>query len=114
MITCAKCDHANPLGSIFCHGCGARLDVQMADVIASVHGTKTAQQHDDLYAWGRSAFSLCSFALVCSLLLRYVLVPPVPIAEFPTAPMLPLIGKEQPSWSKATPPWKAMRPFSSI
>src|SRR5205807_1310949 len=39
--------------------------------------------------------------LVCSLLLRYVLVPPVPIAEFPAAPMLPLITKEQPTWSKA-------------
>ena len=101
MIPCKKCGHINSLITMFCHGCGSRIEVSYAQVATSV-ATTTAEQRDlAILTWGRSAISLTCFLLVCSLVLRYVAVPKPPSAYVPEAPDVALLGGD-PAWAAAT------------
>ncbi len=88
MITCQVCAHDNVLGTIFCRSCGTRLVVDYESIEQSVHKTKVANHDNALLQSGRSAVLLCSFALVCALIARYVVVPPMPAVVPPPAPVL--------------------------
>lgn len=99
MITCQKCAHSNPIGTIFCRGCGVRLEFNLQDIEQSIVGTKKADLDDKVFRWGRSSFALCGFLLVCSLVLRHVVAPPMPPSDWPDAPLLPLIPKDPPAWA---------------
>jgi hypothetical protein len=98
MIPCQKCNRVNPLGTVFCHGCGVRLVVNYQQVAESVAGTAKANVDDATFGWGRGSLMLCSFLMVCALVLRYGLVPAMPVLELPPAPALPLFPKEAPAW----------------
>lgn len=98
MIPCQKCNHSNPLGTVFCHGCGVRLVVNYQQIAQSVAGTVKANADDAVFGWGRGSVLLCSFLLVCALVLRFGLVPAMPTLELPPAPALPLFPKEAPAW----------------
>lgn len=102
MIPCQKCGHINPLGTSFCRGCGTRLEFDYEAVAASVAGTKRDHQDEHVFTWGRSALTLCGFALICALIVRYVMVPPMPLLEFPLAPPIALFPKDVPAWTGAT------------
>ena len=102
MIPCQKCGHINPLGTSFCRGCGTRLEFDYEAVAASVAGTKRDHQDENVFTWGRSALTLCGFALICALIVRYVMVPPMPLVEFPLAPAIALFPKDAPAWTGAT------------
>ena len=88
MITCQLCAHENTLGTIFCRSCGTRLVVDYESIEQSVHKTKVADHDHALLQSGRSAVLLCSFALVCALIARCVVVPPMPAIVPPPAPVL--------------------------
>ena len=101
MIPCQKCAYDNPLGTVFCRGCGVRIEVNLNMVKMAVKGTNTANLDSDIYKWGRSAVSLCSFLLICALLLRYVAVPKPPAPDIPAAPDLELFSSAAPWAAKA-------------
>ena len=88
MITCQLCGHDNPLGTIFCRSCGTRLVVDYQAIEQSVHKTRVSEHDHSLLNSGRSALMLCSFALVCALIARYVVVPPMPPTVPPPAPVI--------------------------
>lgn len=99
MISCQKCAHSNPIGTVFCRGCGTRLEVNLKDIEQSIIGNKKADLDDKVFRWGRSSFALCGFLLVCALVLRHVVAPPMPPSDWPDAPLLPLIPKDPPAWA---------------
>ena len=99
MISCQKCAHENPIGTKFCRGCGVRLEFNLQDIEQSIIGTKKANLDDRVFRWGRSSFALCGFLLVCTLVLRHVVAPPMPPSDWPDAPLLPLISKDPPAWA---------------
>ena len=92
MISCQVCAHDNVLGTIFCRSCGTRLVVDYESIEQSVHKTKVADHHHALLQSGRSALLLCTFALVCALIARYVVVPPMPSIVPPPAPVLDIFS----------------------
>ena len=98
MIPCKKCGHVNALTTMYCHGCGTKIEVSYAQVATSVASTTTEQRDQAILAWGRSAISLTCFLLICSLVLRYVAVPNPPSAYVPEAPDIALLGGE-PAWA---------------
>ncbi len=88
MISCQVCAHDNPLGTKFCRSCGTRLEVDYQSIEQSVAQTRLDQRDDAVLRSGRSALLLCTFALVCALIARYVLVPPMPPVVPPLAPVV--------------------------
>ena len=88
MISCQSCGHDNPLGSTFCRSCGTRLVVDYQAIEQSVHRTRLAERDHALLRSGRSALMLASFALVCALIARYVVVPPMPPTVPPATPVI--------------------------
>lgn len=90
MISCQSCGHDNALGTTFCRGCGVRLVVDFQAIEQSVHSSQVAQRDHALLRTGRSALMLCSFALVCALIARYVVVPPMPAVVSPPTPLIEL------------------------
>jgi hypothetical protein len=88
MISCQVCAHDNPLGTGFCRSCGTRLVVDYHAIEQSVHQTRLGERDDATLASGRSALMLCGFALICALIARYVVVPPMPPTVPPPAPVL--------------------------
>lgn len=88
MITCQSCGHENPLGVTFCRGCGTRLVVDYQAIEQSVHSSRKSEQDHALLRSGRSALMLCTFALICALIARYVVVPPMPLTVPPPAPVI--------------------------
>lgn len=94
MIPCGKCGHVNKLGTVFCHGCGQRLEITPGQVVASVTTVNRDDRDHATFRAGRSAMTLCSFVLVCALILRYVMVPDMPPPDLPLAPELPLFQAE--------------------
>jgi uncharacterized membrane protein YvbJ len=99
MISCQVCAHDNTLGTVFCRSCGTRLVVDYQSIEQSVHKTKVADRDHALLQSGRSALLLCSFALVCALIARYVVVPPMPSIVPPPVPVLDIFA---PSAAPAT------------
>lgn len=104
MISCQSCGHDNPLGTTFCRGCGTRLMVDYEAIEASVHRTRMGERDHALLASGRSALMLCAFALVCALIARYVVVPPMPPTVPPAAPMIDLFVPTAPTATAPSAP----------
>ena len=88
MISCQSCGHESPLGATFCRGCGKRLVVDFKSIEQSVQGTRVSDHDQALLSSGRSALLLCTFALMCALIARYVVVPPMPATVPPPSPVL--------------------------
>ncbi len=100
MIACQKCLHENPLGTVFCHSCGTRLVVNLADVERSVIGLRKATSDERVLRAGVSGFTLALFLTITALILTYTMVPAVPPLELPS----PVIGAAFPA---EVPPWAA-------
>lgn len=83
MIPCPKCSHVNPLGTRFCRSCGEKLDVKVAQVMASVEQKRDTDRDERIYKAGRGALTLTVFALVCALTFRWLIVPDMPAPELP-------------------------------
>jgi hypothetical protein len=92
MITCQVCAKNNTLGTIYCRQCGTKLIIDMAAIERSVAGSIKADKASALVRSGRSAMALCSFALVCALVYRYVVIPPMPPTVFPPTPIAQLFS----------------------
>lgn len=88
MISCQSCDHDNPLGTTFCRSCGTRLVIDYQAIEQSVHKTRVSERDHAVLRSGRSALMLCTFALVCALIARFVVVPPMPPTVPPPAPVV--------------------------
>ncbi|HYE06433.1 MAG TPA: zinc ribbon domain-containing protein [Planctomycetota bacterium] len=104
MIPCSKCAHDNPLGTMFCHGCGARLEVRTDHIMKSVAATKQATRERRLWEAGRSATSLALFLVICAIVLDQMLAPPLPPAEIPEVADVAVFETPPPAWvGQATP-----------
>lgn len=84
-ITCKKCFHVNALGTLFCHGCGVKLDFTAADIMGTVAANQVEVRQERIFRTGRSILTLGSFALVSVLIVRCTVLPAVPPAELPRA-----------------------------
>jgi len=103
-VNCAKCGKLNPLGTVFCHGCGGRIEVTAGQVLGSVAETERHLRERTIYHWGRSALNLCGFALFAALALRYGMVPAVPLAELPATPPQVLFPIDNLAWADGAGP----------
>jgi len=101
MILCKACGYDNPMTTVFCRSCGVRIEFDAAKLGQSIQQDNAAKRDRDVFQWGRSAISLCVFALAVALVLRYVAVPQPPPADVPATEDLPLFSAS-PSWAKAT------------
>jgi hypothetical protein len=100
MISCQKCLHENPLGTMFCHSCGTRLVVNLADIERSVIGLRKANNDERVLRAGVSGFTLSLFLTITAMILIYTMVPAMPPLELPS----PVIGAAFPA---EAPPWAA-------
>ncbi|MBN8526035.1 MAG: hypothetical protein J0M02_11930 [Planctomycetes bacterium] len=96
MIPCQACGNQNPIGTRYCRRCGEKVHADQQQVMQAVQST-----NDDLASrkWlerGRSALVIGAFLLVCALVLRYAVVPPMPSAEVPPVDAGPFIPAELP------------------
>lgn len=87
MIACNACGANNPLGTRYCRSCGAKIEIQYAQIAHSVQQTRTTNRADRLFASGRSTLSLAVFAFACALVLWSLIAPPLPEADLP--PLFP-------------------------
>ncbi len=94
MIICQACTHENKLGTIYCRQCGTKLIIDMAAVEQSILRTQKSHRDDGILHSGRSAMALCSFALVCSLIFAYLVVPPMPPTVLPQPQHMPIFSPE--------------------
>jgi hypothetical protein len=113
MIPCDACGNQNPLNTRFCRQCGERLVINQ-DVVAQALQDDFAEGRSLRWmARGSSAVSVGGFLLVCALVLRLVVVPPLPLADVPPVDagsvmpeVLPVAetAKGAPPAAKAKPP----------
>ena len=83
MIPCQACLHENPVSARYCHSCGTKLDRSQKRVVAAVMADR---QEDGSFRWmarGHSMLLVGAFMLLCALVLRYIVVPPIPMADVP-------------------------------
>jgi hypothetical protein len=90
MIICQSCSNSNTLGTMYCRKCGTKLIVDMAAIERSVASSIKSSNDSSFLRSGRSAIALCSFALVCAGVYRFVVVPPMPPTVMPPAPITAL------------------------
>lgn len=100
MIICQKCGYDNPMTTVFCRSCGARLEFNPNQLGQSIQQDNAAKRDRDVLGWGRSAISLCVFALVVALVLRFIAMPTAPTGDVPHANDLALFASN-PSWATA-------------
>ncbi len=90
MIICQSCANSNTLGTMYCRKCGKKLIIDMAAIERSVASSIKTDNDSAFLRSGRSAIALCSFALVCAGVYRYVVVPPMPPTVMPPVPITAL------------------------
>lgn len=83
MIPCDACGHQNPLTSRHCRQCGVKLVINQDAVVQALQNDFAEGRSLQWLARGGSAVSLGGFLLLCALVLRFVVVPPLPPAEVP-------------------------------
>lgn len=99
MIVCKKCGYDNPMTTTFCRGCGERLEFTMGQVAQAVSQGNAEKRDVDILGWGRSALSLCGFALIAVIIVRTLVIPAPPPADLPRVSDLQLFESE-PDWAK--------------
>lgn len=117
MITCDACGNQNPLNSRFCRQCGARLVINQGAVEQALQDDFAEGRSLRWMARGSSAVSVGGFLLMCGLVLRFVVVPPLPPAEVPPVDagsvvpeVLPVAEAAKETPAKAKPPVPVMKP----
>lgn len=85
MIPCRACGAANEIMARYCRSCGVKLEVGAADVQQAVGATRSMQDAQRWLQRGGSLLAVALFLLTCALVVRYVLVPPMPAAQVPPA-----------------------------
>jgi hypothetical protein len=87
MIPCQVCGNQNPIGTRFCRACGERIAVVKVDQLAAaVRDDQVSAASLRRLEGGRSLLLVGLFLLVCALVLRYAVVPPLPAADVPPLP----------------------------
>lgn len=83
MIPCDACGHQNPLTTRFCRQCGERLVINQEAVAQALQDDLAEGRSLRWLARGSSAMSVGGFLLLCGLVLRFVVVPPLPAPDVP-------------------------------
>lgn len=83
MIACTACGKQNPLATRYCRQCGAKLVVNQASVAQAMEDEFAIGRSLRWMARGHSMLSIGGFLLACALVLRFVVVPPLPSADVP-------------------------------
>jgi len=83
MIPCQACGNQNPIATRYCRKCGAKLEVKPQDVVEAVSRDNADLSAQRWFEGGRSALIIGMFFLTCALVLRYAVVPPMPLADVP-------------------------------
>jgi hypothetical protein len=90
MIICQSCNNNNKLGTIYCRKCGTKLIVDMAAIERSVASSIKSANDSALLRSAHSSIALCTFALLCACVYRYVVVPAMPPTVLPPSPVVSL------------------------
>jgi len=78
MIPCQKCGADNPLGTVFCHSCGTRLEVSLNAVAGSVAATNVEKRKLEIFKAGRNGLFLAACGMVVALVFSHVFAPSLP------------------------------------
>ena len=102
MIPCQDCGHDNPLGSVFCHRCGERLQVNLQQVAGSVAISRTHDRINRFSTAARNALMVACFLLIAALIIRHTLVP-----DLPPVTLMPPADPDDPTLFINDAPWLA-------
>lgn len=83
MIPCQKCQYQNPLGTLFCHNCGTKLQVDASQIFGSIQETQRSQAHEKIFNAGKSILTIGLFGLAAAISIRLALVPSIPAPTVP-------------------------------
>lgn len=112
MIPCQDCQHDNPLGAVFCHRCGARLQVSIQQVAGSVAVTNRDAQVERVFRAARSAVIIAAFLFVVAVIFVVAVVPELPPPSITPAPAhnAATLFTSDVAWSDAQAPAEAAVP----
>lgn len=103
MISCQACGNQNPIGTRYCRRCGTKIEFSPALVLEAVQRDQAALASSRWFELGRSVLIIGLFFLTCALVLRYVVVPPMPVAEVPPVDVGSFLPRELPAKPEAKP-----------
>lgn len=92
MIPCNHCGADNPLGTMFCRGCGQRIEVDPNQILDSVKQTQSENRGQQILLTGRNAVAMCGFLFMAAMVVRMVIVPAMPDQRMPLTD--PRLGDE--------------------
>lgn len=101
MIVCQVCGNQNPIGTRYCRRCGEKVRSDQQAIMQAVQATSADEASARWLQRGRSALVVGSFLLVCALVLRYALVPPMPPADVPPVDVGGILPAELPRGAAA-------------
>ncbi len=96
MILCQVCGNQNPIGTRYCRRCGEKIQVDQQQVFQAVQDNQSEINSKRWMERGRSLLVIGGFFLVCALVLRYAVVPPMPVTEVPPVDVGGFIPAELP------------------
>lgn len=102
MIPCQDCGHDNPLGSVFCHRCGERLQVNLAQVAGSVAISRTHDRINRFCTAAGNALLVAGFLLAAALVIRHTMIP-----DLPPASLMPPADPDDATLFTRDAPWQA-------
>ncbi len=102
MIPCQDCGHDNPLGTVFCHRCGERLQVNLQQVAGSVAVSRSHDRINRISTAARNALMVAVFLLLAALIIRYTLVP-----DLPPVTLMPATDPDDVTLFTSNTPWLA-------
>jgi hypothetical protein len=83
MILCQSCGNQNPMGTRYCRRCGTKIEINQQQVFQAVQDNQSDIAATRWMERGRSILIIGVFFLVCALVLRYAVVPEMPLADVP-------------------------------
>ncbi len=83
MIPCQSCGNQNPIGTRYCRKCGTKIEVAPNQIFEAVQRDNADLGAARWFERGRSILIIGMFFLTCALVLRYAIVPPMPVADVP-------------------------------
>jgi hypothetical protein len=97
MILCQVCGNQNPIGTRYCRRCGEKIQIGQQQVFQAVQDNQSEIDSKRWLERGRSLLVIGGFFLVCALVLRYAVVPPMPVAEVPSVEIGSFVPTELPT-----------------
>ncbi len=86
MMRCQECGHDNEIGTLFCHACGAQLDIHYDQIQQSVIAGNADAKDKKIFDAGRSTLNLGMILFLIAAVFYFALVPDMPPQRYPAFP----------------------------